>query len=318
MQIESVVLSKKLTDALKVLSQQEGVTLFMTLLAAFQTLLFSYTRQEDIIVSSALANRTRVETEGIIGFFVNLLPFCTNLGGNPSFRELLGRVREVALGVYAHQEMPLIKLVEEFQPVRDSSYTLINQVMFVFQNTPEDNLEFLNLILKEQFIARDTKDTAEFDLELTLEETSTGIEGLLVYRTHLFEATTITKMVDNFQTLLETITTNYKRHISELILISEAPSLPIQNVTLPISKNFVAPQNPIEELVLAIWKEILRLEQISTQDNFFELGGHSSQVLEVICKLQSAFQVELPLVFLFEKPTVVQLAAAIQYQLNSQ
>ncbi|MHC5725552.1 MAG: condensation domain-containing protein, partial [Nostoc sp.] len=145
---QSVILSQKLTDALKLLSQQEGVTLFMTLLAAFQTLLFSYTRQEEIIVSSALANRTRVETEGLIGFFVNLLPFCTNLGGNPSFRELLGRVREVALGVYAHQEMPLIKLIEELQPVRDSSYTLINQVMFVFQNTPEDNLEFANLTLK--------------------------------------------------------------------------------------------------------------------------------------------------------------------------
>ncbi|MBN3895414.1 MAG: amino acid adenylation domain-containing protein [Nostoc sp. NOS(2021)] len=314
---QSVILSKKLTDALKVLSQQEGVTLFMTLLAAFQTLLFSYTRQEDIIVSSALANRTRVETERLIGFFVNLLPFCTNLGGNPSFREVLGRVREVALGVYAHQEMPLIKLIEELQPVRDPSYTLLNQVMFVFQNTPEDNLEFSNLILKEQFIARDTKDTAEFDLELTLEEASTGIEGLLVYRTDLFAAATITKMVDNFLTLLERITINPNRHIAELILISEPPSLSIKNAAFPISRDFVAPQNPIEEVVLAIWKEILGLEQISTQDNFFELGGHSSQTLEVICKLQSAFQVELPLIYLFEKPTVVQLAEAIQYQLNS-
>ncbi|MBD2776522.1 non-ribosomal peptide synthetase [Iningainema tapete] len=307
---QSVVLSKKLTDALKVLSQQEGVTLFMTLLAAFKTLLFAYTRQEDIIVSSALANRTRVETEKLIGFFVNLLPFCTNLGGNPSFRELLSRVREVALGVYAHQEMPLIKLVEELQPVRDPSYTLLNQVMFVFQNTPEDNLEFSNLILKEQFIAKDTKDTAEFDLELTLEETSTGIDGLLVYRTDLFEAATITKMVENFQTLLETITTNPNRHIAELISKYE-PRIPIQNAAFPILKGFVAPQNPIEEVVLDIWKDILGLEQIGTQDNFFELGGHSSQALQVICKLQSAFQVDIPLVYLFEKPTVVQLAEAI-------
>ncbi|MEH1813020.1 MAG: amino acid adenylation domain-containing protein [Nostoc sp.] len=314
---QSLVLSKKLTDALKVLSQQEGVTLFMTLLAAFQTLLFSYTRQEEIIVSSALANRTRVETEGLIGFFVNLLPFCTNLGGNPSFRELLGRVREVALGVYAHQEMPLIKLIEELQPVRDPSYTLINQVMFVFQNTPEDNLQFANLTLKEQFIARDTKDTAEFDLELTLEETSTGIEGLLMYRTDLFEAASITKMVDNFQTLLEKITTNYNQRLTELILISESPTLPPQTVVSPISRDFVTPQNSIEEVVLTIWKEILGLDRIGTQDNFFELGGHSAQILEVICKLQSAFPIGLPLIYLFEKPTIVQLAEAIQYQLNS-
>ncbi|MBD2506376.1 amino acid adenylation domain-containing protein [Nostoc muscorum FACHB-395] len=314
---QPIILSQKLTDALKVLSQQEGVTLFMTLLAAFQTLLFSYTRQEEIIVSSALANRTRVETEGLIGFFVNLLPFCTNLEGNPSFRELLSRVREVALGVYAHQEMPLIKLIEELQPARDPSYTLINQVMFVFQNTPEDNLQFANLTLKEQFIARDTKDTAEFDLELTLEETSTGIEGLLVYRIDLFEAATITKMVDNFQTLLEKITTNYNQRLAELILISEPQSLPPQTVVSPTSKDFVRPQNSIEEVVLTIWKEILGIEQISTQDNFFELGGHSAQTLEVICKLQSAFPVELPLIYLFEKPTVFQLAAIIQDQLNS-
>ncbi|MDZ7968478.1 MAG: amino acid adenylation domain-containing protein, partial [Nostoc sp. DedSLP03] len=315
---QPIVLSQKLTDALKALSQQEGVTLFMTLLAAFQTLLFSYTRQENIIVSSALANRTRVETEGLIGFFVNLLPFCTNLGGNPSFRELLNRVREVALGVYAHQEMPLIKLIEELQPVRDPSYTLINQVMFVFQNTPEDNLQFANLTLKEQFIARDTKDTAEFDLELTLEETSTGIEGLLVYRTDLFEAATITKMVDNFQTMLEKITSNYNQRLAELILIPELPTLPTQTIVSPISKDFVTPQNPIEKVVLAIWKEVLGIDRISTQDNFFELGGHSAQALEVICKLQSALQVVLPLIYLFEKPTVVQLAAAIQSQLNSQ
>ncbi len=315
---QPVFLSKKLTDALKSLSQQEGVTPFMTLLAAFQILLFSYTKQENIIVSSALANRTRVETEGIIGFFVNLLPFCTNLGGNPSFRELLGRVREVALGVYAHQEMPLIKLIEELQPTRDPSYTLINQVMFVFQNTPEDNLEFANLILKEQFIGRDTKNTAEFDLDLTLEETSTGIEGLLVYRTDLFTATTITKMVDNFLILLEKITINSKQRLAELIFISEPPSLPIEDVAFPTSRDFVAPQNPIEEVVLTIWQKILGLEQISTQDNFFELGGHSAQILEVMCKLQSAFPIELPLIYLFEKPTIFQLAESIKYQLNSQ
>ncbi|MHC5732038.1 MAG: condensation domain-containing protein, partial [Nostoc sp.] len=106
-----------------------------------------------------------------------------------------------------------------------------------------------NLTLKEQFIARDTKDTAEFDLELTLEETSTGIEGLLIYRTDLFEPATITKMVDNFQTLLEKITTNCNQRLAELILISEPPILKTQTVALPISKDFVTPRNSIEEVV---------------------------------------------------------------------
>lgn len=319
---QPLVISSYLTKALKALSQQEGVTLFMTLLAAFKTLLFCYTGQPDIIVSSTVANRTRTETEGLIGFFVHLLPFCTNLEGNPSFRELLRRVREVALGVYTHQEMPFIKLVEELQPVRDSSYTLLAQVMFVFQNTPEADLKLADLTLKEEFIATDTKDTAEFDLNLTLQETSEGIEGALVYKTDLFEAATITKMVTVFQSLLEYIVTNPDQRLGELPFLSEGKSLPIQNAKLPVDKktsqnDFAEPGNLMEEVILAIWKEVLGLEHIGTQDNFFDLGGSSALVLQVIYKLQKVLQVELPLVYLFEKPTIVQQAEAIRDLLNS-
>jgi amino acid adenylation domain-containing protein len=311
---QPLVISQDLTKALKLLSQQENVTLFMTLLAAFKTLLFCYTGQPDIIVSSTVANRTHAETEGVIGFFVHLLPFCTNLEGNPSFRELLQRVREVALGVYAHQEMPFIKLLEELQPVRDPSYTMLAQVMFVFQNIPEDDLKLANLTLKEEFIATDTKDTAEFDLNLTLQETSEGIEGAFVYKTDLFAASTIAKMVTIFENLLEYIVTNSHQRISELPFLSEGENLPIQNSQLLVATNqndFAEPGNPIEEVVLAIWKEVLGLEYISTQDNFFDIGGHSVLVLQVIHKLEKDLQVELPIVFVFEKPTIVQQAAAI-------
>ncbi|MEH1869056.1 MAG: amino acid adenylation domain-containing protein [Nostoc sp.] len=313
---QPLVISSDLTKALKTLSQQEGVTLFMTLLAALKTLLFCYTGQPDIIVSTTVANRTRPETEGLIGFFVHLLPFCTNLEGNPSFRELLRRVREVSLGVYAHQEMPFIKLVEQVQPVRDSSYTLLAQVMFVFQNTPEDDLKLANLTLKEEFIATDTKDTAEFDLNLTLQETAEGIEGALVYRTDLFTPATIARMVTVFQNLLEYIVINPDQRLRELPFLNEGESLPIQNNKLPIANNFqnefTEPSNSIEETILAIWKEVLGLEHISTQDNFFDLGGHSALVLQLTYKLQKAWQIELHLVSLFEKSTIVQQAETIQ------
>ena len=116
---QSLELPKNLTQALKDLSQQERVTLFMTLLAAFQTFLYRYTGQEDIIVGTPIAGRNQVEAEGLIGFFVNTLALRTYLSGNPSFPELLGRVREVALGAYAHQDLPFEKLVEELQPERD-------------------------------------------------------------------------------------------------------------------------------------------------------------------------------------------------------
>ena len=114
----SIELSKELSQGLKALSRKEGVTLFMTLLAAFQTLLYRYTRQEDIVVGSPIANRNRTEVEGLIGFFVNTLVLRTDLSGNPSFREVLQRVRKVALEGYEHQDLPFEKLVEEINPER--------------------------------------------------------------------------------------------------------------------------------------------------------------------------------------------------------
>ena len=118
------------------LSQQEGVTLFMTLLAAFKTLLYRYTGQEDLLVGTPIAGRTRVETEALIGFFVNTFVLRTNMGGNPRFRELLGKVREVALDAYDHQDLPFEKLVDELLLERSPSHAPLVQVMFALQNAP--------------------------------------------------------------------------------------------------------------------------------------------------------------------------------------
>jgi len=116
------------------LSRREGVTLFMTLLAAFQTLLYRYTGQDKIVIGTPIANRNRAEIEGLIGFFVNTLALPTDLSGNPTFRELLSRVRQVAWGAYTFQDLPFEKLIEELQPQRDLSHSPLFQVMFVLQN----------------------------------------------------------------------------------------------------------------------------------------------------------------------------------------
>ncbi|MBC8229645.1 amino acid adenylation domain-containing protein [bacterium] len=217
---QSLPLPKSLLEALKALSRQEGVTLFMTLLAAFKTLLYRYTGQEDIIVGTPIAGRNWVEIEGLIGLFLNALAMRTDLYGNPTFRQLLSRVREVSLGAYAHQDLPFERLVEELQPERTLSHTPLFQVMFVFENTPTPPLEILpGLTLSPPKV---NSKTAKYDLTLYMKERAEELRCSLEYNIDLFDATTITRMLGHFQTLLEGIVANPYQHISYLPLLTEA------------------------------------------------------------------------------------------------
>ncbi|UNU27128.1 non-ribosomal peptide synthetase [Microcoleus vaginatus] len=211
-------LPKDLSLALAQLGQQEKATLFMTLLAAFKTLLYRYTGQTDILVGSPIANRNRSEVEALIGFFVNTLVLRSDLNGNPTFRELLRSVREVALGAYAHQDVPIEKLVEELQPERDLSYSPLFQVGFALQNGLTQTLELPGLTLNSHEI--DTG-TANFDLMLFLEETERGLIATWEYSTNLFQPSTIARMQGHFQILLEGIIANADTRISELPLLSD-------------------------------------------------------------------------------------------------
>ncbi|HLO86301.1 MAG TPA: amino acid adenylation domain-containing protein [Nostocaceae cyanobacterium] len=213
----SFQLSKPLTDQLKELSKQEGVTLFMTLLATFKVLLHRYTQQEDIIVGTPIANRNRAEIEGLIGFFVNTLILRTNLSNNPNFRELLQQVREVTLGAYAHQDLPFERLVEELQPGRNLSHNPLFQVMFILQNASTEVINLPELTLET---IKTEKNTANFDLTLYLSETDTGLQGGLEYNTDIFDPTRITRMLGHFQVLLEAIITNPEQKLSDLPLLT--------------------------------------------------------------------------------------------------
>ncbi|MEH1934754.1 MAG: amino acid adenylation domain-containing protein [Nostoc sp.] len=217
--VQSLMLPQTLSASLKELSHQQGVTLFMTLLAAFGTMLHRYTGQEDILIGSPIAGRNQVETEGLIGFFVNTLAIRTNLSGNPSFRQLLSQIREVTLEAYAHQHLPFEKLVEELQPERNLSHSPLFQVMFAFHNTPRELWELPGLTITPLEVH---SGAAKFDLTLDLEETSAGIKGGIEYNTDLFDATTIARMLGHFQTLLEGIVANPEQRISDLPLLTAA------------------------------------------------------------------------------------------------
>ncbi|ARV58867.1 non-ribosomal peptide synthetase [Nostocales cyanobacterium HT-58-2] len=214
---QSFVLPADLFKTLQQLSRQENVTLFMSVLAAFKVLLYRYTGEDDIIVGSPIAARNRREIEELIGFFINSLVLRTDLSGNPSFRQLLGRVREVTLGAYAHQDLPFEKLVEELQPERDLSYNPLFQVVFDLRNIPMPTLELPNLTIE---LLEVDLGTVTCDLELHCQENSKGFEGILVYNTDLFDAATITQMLENFQTLLKDIVTHPDKSISDLSLLN--------------------------------------------------------------------------------------------------
>ncbi|HEU5377016.1 MAG TPA: amino acid adenylation domain-containing protein [Ktedonobacteraceae bacterium] len=211
-------LPRELSENLRNFSRSENVTLFMTLLTAFQVLLTHYSGQQDIVVGTPIANRTRAETENLIGFFVNTLVLRTNLSGDPSFRKALGRVREVALEAYAHQDLPFERLVEEILPHRDPSHPPLFQVMFTLQNTPAVTIELDGLtLLPLEMINPATK----FDLTLFFFESEHGLVGLLEYNTDLFEQVTIARLSNHLQTMLSEIVANPEQRISRLPLLTE-------------------------------------------------------------------------------------------------
>jgi amino acid adenylation domain-containing protein len=215
---ETLLLSESLSRSLKELSRREGATLFMTLLAAFSTLLYRYSGQCDIIIGTPIANRNRAETESLIGFFVNTLIFRTRLSEQMTFRELLVQVREMALEVYAHQDLPFEKLVEELQPERSLSHSPVFQVMLDLQNAPMHDLELQGLRLTP--LPFDSR-MAKFDLVLTVGETDGRLSGQLEYNTDLFDAATVRRMARHLEHLLETTVSNPDEQVSRLPLLTD-------------------------------------------------------------------------------------------------
>ncbi len=216
---ERFTLPEDLSQSLKVLGRREGVTLFMTLLATFKTLLYRYTGQAKITVGSPIANRNQLEVEGLIGCFINSLALRTDLEDSLTFQELLRRVREVTLGAYAHQDLPFEKLVEELQLERDLSRTPLFQVMLIFQNAPLSLPELPALIVQPEEI--DTHKSV-FDLTLTMWETGQEINGLIEYNAGLFEPATIQRLLGHYRTLLEGVVANPAQQLSDLPMLTEA------------------------------------------------------------------------------------------------
>ena len=212
-------ISPGLTQALNSLSQRKSVTLFMLLLTVFKVLLFRYSAEEDVVVGTPIANRTMRQIESVVGFFINTLALRSNLSGNPTFTQLLAQVRHTTLDAYQNQDLPFDKLVEELSPERTLSHHPLFQVMFILQNASGQALTLSNLevsqIPSEQQISK-------FDLTLTVNECQGALQIHFNYNNHLFEQSTIKRMAEHFQTLLEGIVANPEISISDIPLLTKA------------------------------------------------------------------------------------------------
>ncbi len=306
-----------LLESLRKLSRLEKTSLFMTLLATFQVLMMLHSGQEDFAVGTVIANRNRTDIQKLIGFFLSTLVIRANLQGQPTFRQVLRRVRESALGAFANQEVPFEKLVEELAPKRDVSRTPLFQVAFTLVSTPTARLQLGSSEASEMSVELDS---AKFDLTMVVDEGKEAAAFGLNYNSGLFEAATIQRMLEDYEHLLQAIVTDADQPVWTL------PVNGISGTELPrnardtsevlafpalgeerVSKVPVLPRNELEQAIASAWQAVLGVDQVSVHDNFFDLGGYSLLAVQLLLRLHTELGLDLNLLHLFQFPTIDSL-----------
>ena len=280
---ESFTFSPELSQRLKALSQKQGTTMFMLLLAAFQTLLHRYTNEDDIVVGTTIANRERSEVEPLIGFFVNMLALRTDCSGNPTFLELLNQVRETTLRAYAHQTAPFEKLVQELRPKRNQSYLPLFQAVFSFHNQPtltEMTLAGLTLSVPQREVT-----TTQIDLLLDLNEGAEGLQGAVQYNADLFDQTTILRVIEHLGNLLEAIVAEPEQRLSDLqmLTIAEIDELAVWNQPQIASQQ----DTRIHQLIEAQAKATPDATAATFRDEVLSYGELTRRANQIACYLQA-------------------------------
>lgn len=281
---QTLILSESLTEALKIVSQQEKATLFMTLLAAFKILLHFYTNQADICIGTFVSNRNRSGIEPLIGCFYNNLVLRTDLSGTPSFRELLQRVKRVALEAYSHQDLPFEKLLEELQPERMLSHPPLFQVAFALRN--RSNNSTLNLPDLTVSPVNLKAIRSYFDITLSMSEEQEGLSGTLIYNSDLFNPDTMVRMTEHFQSLLETIVTYPDQPLSEISFLTEVEQrwlMKWNNTQTPYRKEATIPQ--LFERQVEQTPDAIAVVYGDQQFTYGELNRRANQLAHYLQKL---------------------------------
>lgn len=295
------------TTALKKLSQQNGTTLFVTLLTAFQALLAGYSNRQDIIVFTT-GGLNRPELKKLVGLFGNPLPLRTDLSGQPTFRELSGRVRQTIATAFAHQDLPLEQIISLAQTERGVGLASLFQLLFIFQHEPTPELDLPDL--STQLLTLGNHGAA-FDLRLFLEETPQGLRGWLEYKTDLFDEETIVRLGGRLETLLERVIDDSDQSVETLLPLTDVDKATIvednpAGTTTPTP--YTPPTDELEFQLAQTWQTIFNLPRIGIHDSFFDLGGHSLMALDMLAEIEKLTDKKLPMSTLFDAPTIEKLA----------
>ncbi len=307
---ETIRLSRAFSDELRKFGRAHGATLFMTLLAVFEIMLALYSGTDDVVVGSPVAGRDGLETELLLGFFVNTLALRSKIYSDLTMGEVLHNARQTALDAFLNQSVPFEMLVTALQRDRNLEHNPIFQVMFVLQNGKKPLPNLAGTTVRSVPLKNDT---SKFDLSLEAVD-SDEIELSLSYSTDLFLPESAECMLADYQQLLEALVADADAKLSQLQPLKWKPKhLPStgQATGANLAADYISPRTPIEEKLAAIWTEVLACGRVGVKDNFFALGGHSLLATQVIARVRSTFDYELPLRRLFETPTIAGLADAI-------
>lgn len=315
---QRVLLSPESCAGLQQLSRARGCTLFMVLLAAFDVLLGRHAGSEDVLVGTPLAGRPHTELEGLVGFFLNTLVLRTDLRGDPTFGELLLRVRRLTLDAWAHADVPFEKLVEALAPQRSLRHSPIVQVLFTLHNQPRVPLVLPGLEAEPVLV---NANTAKFELSVHVAEEADGIEIAFAGRGELFSARRLGELLADFVAVLEAVVATPEARISSLLPAVVPQSAPpvVAGATANDPAALPLPAAPLDELeqqLADIWQALLLVDSVAADDDFFAIGGHSLLATRMIARIADRLGVELPLISVFESPTLRGLAARVRAALQ--
>ncbi|WP_013334491.1 condensation domain-containing protein [Gloeothece verrucosa] len=298
---QSFQLSPSLTQALKALSKEQNVTLFMTLMASLQVLLHKYSGQEDIIICSPIAGRHRSQLKGLIGYFNNIIPLRTDLSGDPNFLELISRVRLVALNAYKNQDIPFQNIINLPNLIQTSLTKVLLTVDFKW--FPDLGLDKIHS--ESQFIH---PGRVNFDIYLSIWEESEQLQGMLEYKTDLFDDSRISQILTDYQNLLEFLVNNPQKRLSSVPSYSQfVETLSVNSIAEIVQTEYEPPRSVLELQVTQIWQEVLGINPIGVHDNLLALGASSLSAARICERIQQTFNSQLSLAKIFQAPTVAQI-----------